>query len=94
MLNTKHLLRLVGCLLTLLISTPANLAVPEKDAELKRHYEQQLLGVQNNLERQKDQAARGQEELSVQREQVNATKCHVLYCLFSYIPINRIPFSV
>ncbi|KAK5905977.1 hypothetical protein CgunFtcFv8_001881 [Champsocephalus gunnari] len=44
-------------------------AVPEKDAELKRHYEQQLLGVQNNLERQKDQAARGQEELSVQREQ-------------------------
>ncbi|KAF3853621.1 hypothetical protein F7725_014309 [Dissostichus mawsoni] len=43
--------------------------VPEKDAELKRHYEQQLLGVQNNLERQKDQATRGQEELSVQREQ-------------------------
>ncbi|XP_063749140.1 centrosomal protein of 55 kDa isoform X2 [Eleginops maclovinus] len=42
---------------------------PDKDAELKQHYEQQLLGVQNNLERQKDQATRSQEELSVQREE-------------------------
>ncbi|XP_078135483.1 cone cGMP-specific 3',5'-cyclic phosphodiesterase subunit alpha'-like [Sander vitreus] len=42
---------------------------PEKAVELKSHYEQLLLGVQKDLERQKDQVTRSQQELVVQREQ-------------------------
>ncbi|KAF1373859.1 hypothetical protein PFLUV_G00243300 [Perca fluviatilis] len=48
---------------------PANSAGPEKAVELKSHYEQLLLGVQRDLERQKDQVTRSQQELNAQREQ-------------------------
>ncbi|TDG98018.1 hypothetical protein EPR50_G00213880 [Perca flavescens] len=48
---------------------PANSAGPEKAVELKSHYEQLLLGVQRDLERQKDQVTRSQQELDAQREQ-------------------------
>ncbi|XP_034715739.1 cone cGMP-specific 3',5'-cyclic phosphodiesterase subunit alpha' isoform X2 [Etheostoma cragini] len=47
----------------------ANSAGPEKDVELESHYEQLLLGVQKDLERQKDQVTQSQQELDVQREQ-------------------------
>ncbi|KAM3592476.1 uncharacterized protein V6R79_019584 [Siganus canaliculatus] len=43
----------------------------EKDAQLKSHYEQLLLGVKKDLENQKDQVTRTQLELSVQREQTS-----------------------
>uniref|UniRef100_UPI0037E76D3B centrosomal protein of 55 kDa n=1 Tax=Semicossyphus pulcher TaxID=241346 RepID=UPI0037E76D3B len=42
---------------------------PEKDAQLKSHYEQLLLGVQKDLESQKNLVTRTQQELNVQREQ-------------------------
>ncbi|XP_044034907.1 centrosomal protein of 55 kDa isoform X1 [Siniperca chuatsi] len=48
---------------------PANSAGPEKDLQLKSHYDQLLLGVQKDLENQKDQVTRTQQELYVQREQ-------------------------
>ncbi|XP_030256001.1 centrosomal protein of 55 kDa isoform X1 [Sparus aurata] len=44
-------------------------AVPNKDAQLKSHYDQLLIGVQKDLESQKDQVTRTQQELSVQRQQ-------------------------
>ncbi|XP_040885569.1 centrosomal protein of 55 kDa isoform X2 [Toxotes jaculatrix] len=47
----------------------ASSACPEKDAQLKSQYDQLLLGVQKDLESQKDQFTRTQQELSVQREQ-------------------------
>ncbi|KAM9336362.1 centrosomal protein of 55 kDa [Symphorus nematophorus] len=48
---------------------PATSAAPEKDAQLKSHYDQLLLGVQKDLESQKGQVIRSQRELNVQREQ-------------------------
>ncbi|XP_032358333.1 cone cGMP-specific 3',5'-cyclic phosphodiesterase subunit alpha' isoform X2 [Etheostoma spectabile] len=48
---------------------PASSAGPEKDVELKSHYEQLLMGLQKDLERQKDQVTQSQQELDVQREQ-------------------------
>ncbi|XP_039992228.1 centrosomal protein of 55 kDa isoform X2 [Xiphias gladius] len=47
----------------------ANSAGPEKDAQQKSQYDQLLLGVQREIESQKDQVTRTQQELSVQREQ-------------------------
>ncbi|XP_016536737.1 centrosomal protein of 55 kDa isoform X2 [Poecilia formosa] len=41
----------------------------EKESDLKKHYETMLLGVQKDLESQKDQTARALQELSVQKEQ-------------------------
>ncbi|KAM8729935.1 centrosomal protein of 55 kDa [Acanthopagrus schlegelii] len=42
---------------------------PDKDAQLKSHYDQLLMGAQKDLESQKDQVTRTQQELSVQRQQ-------------------------
>lgn len=53
-----------------------NSAAPEKDVQLKSHYDQLLTGVQKDLERQKDQATRTQQELSAQREQVKGLFTH------------------
>ncbi|KAM7381621.1 hypothetical protein PAMA_012458 [Pampus argenteus] len=47
---------------------PANSAAPEKDAQLKSHYDQLLLGLQKDLESQKDQVTRYQQELNLQKE--------------------------
>lgn len=47
-------------------------AAPDKDAQLKSHYDQLLMGAQKDLESQKDQVTRTQQELSVQRQQVKA----------------------
>ncbi|XP_073345099.1 centrosomal protein of 55 kDa [Pagrus major] len=47
----------------------ANSAAPDKDAQLKSHYDQLLMGVQKDLESQKDQVTRTQQELTVQRQQ-------------------------
>lgn len=44
----------------------------EKDALVKSHYEQLLLGAQKDLESQKDRVGKAQQELEMQREQVNA----------------------
>uniref|UniRef100_A0A3B3YZ31 TSG101 and ALIX binding domain-containing protein n=1 Tax=Poecilia mexicana TaxID=48701 RepID=A0A3B3YZ31_9TELE len=41
----------------------------EKESDLKKHYETMLLGVQKDLESQKDQTARALQELNVQKEQ-------------------------
>ncbi|TWW81260.1 centrosomal protein of 55 kDa [Takifugu flavidus] len=41
----------------------------EKDALVKSHYEQLLLGAQKDLESQKDQVGKAQQELKMQREQ-------------------------
>ncbi|XP_023132756.1 centrosomal protein of 55 kDa [Amphiprion ocellaris] len=46
-----------------------NSAGPEKESQLKSHYDQLMLGLQKDLENQKDQVSRTQQELSVQREQ-------------------------
>ncbi|XP_027145218.1 cone cGMP-specific 3',5'-cyclic phosphodiesterase subunit alpha' isoform X1 [Larimichthys crocea] len=43
--------------------------VPEKDAQLKNHYDQLLSGAQKDLESQKEKVIRAQQELIVQREQ-------------------------
>ncbi|XP_051274113.1 centrosomal protein of 55 kDa [Dicentrarchus labrax] len=51
------------------LDAPASSAAPEKEVQLKYHYDQLLLGVKKDLESQKDQAARAQQELSVQKEQ-------------------------
>lgn len=44
----------------------------DKDALVKSHYEQLLSGVQKDLESQKDQVSKAQQELKMQREQVKA----------------------
>ncbi|AWP17716.1 putative centrosomal protein of 55 kDa-like [Scophthalmus maximus] len=44
-------------------------ASPEKEAQLKSHYDQLLSGMQKELESQKDQVARSHQELNMQREQ-------------------------
>ncbi|MED6285968.1 hypothetical protein CHARACLAT_001007 [Characodon lateralis] len=49
--------------------TSANSQGTEKECDLKKHYEQLLLGVQKDLESQKDQAAKAKQELHVQKEQ-------------------------
>ncbi|XP_026206330.1 centrosomal protein of 55 kDa [Anabas testudineus] len=51
------------------ISAPANLAAPENDAQLKSQYDKLMLGVQKDLESQKDQVTKTQQELKLQREQ-------------------------
>ena len=56
-----------------------NSAGPEKDVPLKGHYDQLLTGVQKDLERQKDQTTRTQQELSAQREQVKGLFTHPDY---------------
>ncbi|XP_008275805.1 centrosomal protein of 55 kDa isoform X2 [Stegastes partitus] len=48
---------------------PASSAGPEKESQLKSHYEQLMLGLQKDLENQKDQVSRTHQELSEQREQ-------------------------
>lgn len=68
----------VICLPTLVIAASANSAGPEKDAQQKSQYDQLLLGVQREIESQKDQVTRTQQELSVQREQVNAVGLHLM----------------
>lgn len=57
---------------------PGTSAGPEKDAQLKSHYDQLLLGVQKDLERQKDQLTSSQQELSVQREQTVKAQAELL----------------
>ncbi|XP_022067946.1 centrosomal protein of 55 kDa [Acanthochromis polyacanthus] len=47
----------------------ANSEGPEKESQLKSHYDQLISGLQKDLENQKDQVSRTQQELSVQREQ-------------------------
>ncbi|KAF3704397.1 Centrosomal protein of 55 kDa [Channa argus] len=51
------------------ISAPASSAPTENEAQLKSQYGQLMLGLQKELEGQKDQVIRTQEELKVQREQ-------------------------
>ncbi|XP_038591269.1 centrosomal protein of 55 kDa [Micropterus salmoides] len=48
---------------------PANSVDPEKGLQLKSHNNQLLLGLQKDLQSQKDQFTRTQQELCVQREQ-------------------------
>uniref|UniRef100_A0A8C3G9C7 Centrosomal protein 55 like n=1 Tax=Cyclopterus lumpus TaxID=8103 RepID=A0A8C3G9C7_CYCLU len=50
-------------------AAPADSASPEKEDQLKSHYDQLLLGIQKDLERKKEQVTRSQEELNVQRKQ-------------------------
>lgn len=63
---------------TLCTSVPANSSAPEKDVQLKSHYDQLLLGVEKDLEKQKAQFSRTQQELNVQRELVKAKGFHFL----------------
>ncbi|XP_054878581.1 centrosomal protein of 55 kDa [Poeciliopsis prolifica] len=51
------------------VSASNNTQGKEKESDLKKHYETMLLGVQKDLESQKDQTARALQELSVQKEQ-------------------------
>lgn len=44
----------------------------DQDAPVKSHYEQLLLGLQQDLEKQKDQVSKAQQDLRMQREQVEA----------------------
>lgn len=48
---------------------PANSAAPDKDVQLKSHYDQLLSGLQRDLENQKDQVSRTQQELNMQKQQ-------------------------
>ncbi|XP_071391739.1 centrosomal protein of 55 kDa [Centroberyx affinis] len=51
---------------------PAKSALPEKSAaKLQGYYDQLLLGVQKDLETQRDQVVRAQQELQVQKEQTS-----------------------
>lgn len=52
----------------------SNSTVPEKEAQLKSHYDQLLTGLEKDLESQKDLVSRTQQELHVQREQVEARR--------------------
>lgn len=58
------------CSQTLYASASSSSSAADKDVQLKSHYDQLLLGVQKELEIQKDQVTRSQTELSAQREQV------------------------
>ena len=60
------------CLICFLTFRMSSSAAPDKDAQLKSHYDQLLMGAQKDLESQKDQVTRTQQELSVQRQQVKA----------------------
>ncbi|XP_042254411.1 centrosomal protein of 55 kDa [Thunnus maccoyii] len=46
---------------------PSTSAGPEKDTQLKSHYDQLLSGVQRELESQKDKVSRSQQELHLQK---------------------------
>ncbi|XP_026171290.1 centrosomal protein of 55 kDa isoform X3 [Mastacembelus armatus] len=48
---------------------PANTPAPEKEAQLKSQHDQLLMGMQKELESQKDEVTRTQQELKVQMEQ-------------------------
>ncbi|KAM8836548.1 centrosomal protein of 55 kDa isoform 1-T2 [Spinachia spinachia] len=56
---------------------PVDSGNAEKEVELKNHYEQLLLGVQKDLEREKEQVTRRQQELSVQREQTSKAQAEL-----------------
>lgn len=73
---------------------PANSSAPDKDVQLKSHYDQLLLGVQKDLESQKDQVTRTQQELSAQREQVKAVRFYLCTHLDSSFPGLMVPVSV
>ncbi|KAM9837935.1 centrosomal protein of 55 kDa [Aulostomus maculatus] len=47
---------------------------PGKEAQLKSHYDQLMMGVQKDLENQKDQLTRTQQELHMQKEQTFKTQ--------------------
>lgn len=44
----------------------------DKDARVKSHYEQLLLGLQKDLESQRDEVSKAQQDLRKQRDQVKA----------------------
>ncbi|XP_075949851.1 cone cGMP-specific 3',5'-cyclic phosphodiesterase subunit alpha' isoform X1 [Anarhichas minor] len=52
-------------------------ASPEKEVQLKSHYEQLLLGVQKDLERKREQVTRSQQELNGQREQTSKAQAEL-----------------
>ncbi|KAM6898563.1 centrosomal protein of 55 kDa [Lycodopsis pacificus] len=56
---------------------PADSASPEKEVQLKSHYEQLLLGVQKDLERKREQVTRSQQELDGQREQTSKAQAEL-----------------
>ncbi|XP_029953854.1 centrosomal protein of 55 kDa isoform X2 [Salarias fasciatus] len=49
--------------------TAADSVGPEKESQLKSHFDQKLSELQRDLERHREEAARSRQELSVQREQ-------------------------
>lgn len=62
---------------TLSIAASAHSADPGKEAKLKGQYDQLLVGVQKDLESQKDQVTRTEKELKAQREQVDPSRFHL-----------------
>ncbi|KAK9530373.1 hypothetical protein VZT92_011878 [Zoarces viviparus] len=56
---------------------PADSASPEKEVQLKSHYEQLLVGVQKDLERKREQVTRSQQELNGQREQTSKAQAEL-----------------
>lgn len=81
---------------TVCISAPANLAASENDAQLKSQCDQKMLVMQKDLDSQKDQVTRTQQELKVQKEQVNAVGFYLLTSNFSpaHSPSLKIPVSI
>ncbi|CAJ1081043.1 centrosomal protein of 55 kDa isoform X3 [Xyrichtys novacula] len=51
---------------------------PEKDAQLKGHYEQLLVGLQRDLQSQKDLVTKTEQELNAQREQALSAQAELL----------------
>uniref|UniRef100_A0A1A8BN96 Centrosomal protein 55 like n=1 Tax=Nothobranchius kadleci TaxID=1051664 RepID=A0A1A8BN96_NOTKA len=52
-----------------LTSAPSSSPGTEKESEMKSHYEELVLGLQRDLENQKDQTTRAERDLSVREEQ-------------------------
>ncbi|XP_070707931.1 centrosomal protein of 55 kDa [Pempheris klunzingeri] len=56
---------------------PASSAAPEKDIQLKSHYDQLMMEVQKDLQSQKDQVTRTQQELNAQKEQTSMARAEL-----------------
>lgn len=68
----------------------------DKDAQVQSHCEQLLLGVQKDLESQKDQVSKAEQDLRMQREQVKVFRAQsfIIFSTDSFLALNSGGISI
>lgn len=63
---------------------------------MQSHYEQLLLGVQKDLESQKDQVSKAEQDLRMQREQVKVFRAQsfIIFSTDSFLALNSGGISI